>query len=283
MPGFLHLADVRALLALNHALAADPSLYAAGLFLAGKISIVLMILTLAAVWFWKQPQEGNVISSVRLPEPLTGESAAKPSRRISAELRAAMQPMVRKLTRRQSRAQVIVLAGVIVLTALLMWLLSNLFGVDRPFVTFLPVKSYYDAFSGMRVSDSFPGTHAAILAAFVVGMYYWNRTLASVWVGLAIVFNLAAIAVGFHYPSDVLFGTLIGGGLSYKLFTIYRREGFLYDAAQTGAVGFEGTNSPYCYFLYAFLIFLGFEFLMYFGHFIQVLEHIQGDVMRKFK
>jgi len=57
---------------------------------------------------------------------------------------------------------------------------------------------------------AFPSDHAALFFALAVGLFAWSRAAGIVGLGAAALFSLARVAVGFHYPVDVLAGGAIG-------------------------------------------------------------------------
>jgi len=62
-----------------------------------------------------------------------------------------------------------------------------------------------------RSGKSFPSSHAALVAAFVmvwVGQLDWKKMLPMVACALAV--GLARVAVGAHWPIDVLVGAMVG-------------------------------------------------------------------------
>ena len=74
----------------------------------------------------------------------------------------------------------------------------------------------YDAHSGVHLfvapsSDpSFPSDHATAAFAIAVSLFLRSRRVGAVALAMAVVLGLARVAVGAHYPSDVLGGALLG-------------------------------------------------------------------------
>lgn len=74
----------------------------------------------------------------------------------------------------------------------------------------------YDAMTGMRVlvsrttDFSFPSDHATAAGAVAGGLWFVDRRLAQVAVGLALLMALTRVYVGAHYPGDVLAGLVLG-------------------------------------------------------------------------
>ncbi|MGW5456017.1 diacylglycerol kinase family protein [Nocardia sp. NPDC003979] len=63
-------------------------------------------------------------------------------------------------------------------------------------------------------STSFPSGHAAVAAAFAVGVGLENRTAGYLLTGLAGAVGLSRVATGAHYPGDVLAGFAVGAGIA---------------------------------------------------------------------
>ncbi len=59
-------------------------------------------------------------------------------------------------------------------------------------------------------SSSFPSNHAAILFALSLLVFYLNRRVGLWFFILSLLNGLARIAVGVHWPLDILGGTLVG-------------------------------------------------------------------------
>lgn len=67
---------------------------------------------------------------------------------------------------------------------------------------------------------SFPSGHALFFSALATVIFLINKKMGYWFIACAILISLTRIAVGIHYPSDILFGALIGifiGWLSVKL------------------------------------------------------------------
>ncbi|MCB9476734.1 MAG: lipid-A-disaccharide synthase [Deltaproteobacteria bacterium] len=72
---------------------------------------------------------------------------------------------------------------------------------------------------GRRMSrHSFPSGHTATAFAIAMGLFYIGRRRRRwLWFLPALVIGVSRIAVGVHFPLDVLFGALVGGGGTYIL------------------------------------------------------------------
>jgi undecaprenyl-diphosphatase len=60
---------------------------------------------------------------------------------------------------------------------------------------------------------AFPSDHAALFFAVAAGLFAWSWRLGLAGLLVAGALSLARIAVGFHYPSDMVAGALLGGAL----------------------------------------------------------------------
>lgn len=81
-----------------------------------------------------------------------------------------------------------------------------LVSVPRPFVSLdiMPLISVSDPFS------AFPSAHAAFFAALAVAVSAVNPRMGKWYACGALIIGIARIAVGVHWPSDVLFGLGLG-------------------------------------------------------------------------
>ncbi len=86
-------------------------------------------------------------------------------------------------------------------------------------------------------------------------------------------FSLAVVrvAIGFHYPADMLMGAVIGATMVLVPMRIYRREGRFHDRMNTFVSWFSLSNWPYCYFLYFFVGMAALEFAMHFKHVLEIV------------
>jgi len=102
--------------------------------------------------------------------------------------------------------------------------LKNLFSRARPchLVDGVPIVQDVRLLVPCGSGKSFPSSHAvnnfavATLLAFSVPRWAWA------FFAWASVIALSRVAVGVHYPSDILGGALIGAGLAYAFFLIWK-------------------------------------------------------------
>jgi len=97
-------------------------------------------------------------------------------------------------------------------SGLLAWLVfCNLIGHfyfrERPFVAQANIKE----FVFHRPDYSFPSDHAAFLFALIFSFWFlgYRKIAGSIFI-LAIIISLARIIIGIHYPTDIVFGIVIG-------------------------------------------------------------------------
>jgi membrane-associated phospholipid phosphatase len=88
-------------------------------------------------------------------------------------------------------------------------------GVARPFVV---DPHGVHLFSGHAADPGFPSDHATGAFAVAMAIYLRNR----LWVGIALVaaavLAVGRVAIGVHFPSDVLAGAVLGCGVALALF-----------------------------------------------------------------
>lgn len=266
----LWLGNVRLLLALNHFTSNHTGLYKFGVLLTDKIADVLTLATFALLWFWphvKQRRHLQVHAAARL----------NPFSDMWTNLRTQL---AMNLSREQSRAQFLVLGMAGAFGYAFTRLLAFELDISRPFVTYLPMRSGYEgAFDGLRTYGSFPSDHAVLLAALPAALLFWDRRLALLWLGLGIILGIARVAVGFHYPLDMVGGAVIGVLVTSLFFGAYEKRGSFRAVFDALGRSFDLKNAPYCYILY-FLVLLGaVEFAMHFKHVLELLFTLRGDLL----
>jgi membrane-associated phospholipid phosphatase len=244
MADYLRLADARLLLWLNHALAAHPRLYLVGLFVTDKASDLALGLTALVLWFWPYR-----LTAWRDREPEAGMSITG--------------------ARRASRARLITFGaggmGAYVIARLIAAELDR----PRPFASYLPVEGPPGAFEGLRTFGTFPSDHAALLAAVPVAFACWSAALGWGWAAAAVALAAVRIAVGFHYPLDILAGAVIGVVCTAMAMAAFDRRGIVYALTARVADGFE--RPPLAYVLYAILGVGALEFAAHFRHVLGAL------------
>lgn len=88
----------------------------------------------------------------------------------------------------------------------------------RPFVTLA-----FQPFIGVAPHTlSFPSSHATVAFALATVVYVYNKKIGRAAFVVAGVVALARIAVGVHYPTDILAGALLGVVTSYLTVTLWK-------------------------------------------------------------
>ncbi len=91
-------------------------------------------------------------------------------------------------------------------------ILKYLFHTDRPFIALPDITALFQA-----ANYSFPSGHATTFAALACGMYLLDRKWGIGFIVAAVLIGLARVAVGVHYPQDVLVGFAIGIAIALTL------------------------------------------------------------------
>ena len=113
------------------------------------------------------------------------------------------------------------------LALLLAHLITGVWDRPRPYVAHPAQAHLFIAPSG---DPSFPSDHATAAFAIAVSLLLRSRRVGYLTLGMAVVLAVARVAVGVHYPSDVLAGALIGTG-SALLLWIPPIRGHLHELA----------------------------------------------------
>lgn len=121
---------------------------------------------------------------------------------------------------RQATDTGILLAASAILTAGITYTSKDLINRRRPYEA---LKNVHGGNFGERTA-SMPSGHAsmAFATATMVSLQYkkWYVTVpAYTWAGLV---GYSRIALGYHYPSDVLIGALVGAGSSYLIYKLQK-------------------------------------------------------------
>jgi membrane-associated phospholipid phosphatase len=291
---YLFRADARILLAMNHWLSQHHGLYKLALFATNRGTDIALVLTLAGLWFWPDPQKVVVSHEETLNNDKNkGKGGA---RRGPAVLRGpfgvaqrftsryvAPYLLDRPLLRDESRAQLIVFGAALITGYVITRLIGFEANVDRPFATYLHVREGEPGqYEALRRHGSFPSNHAVLLGTLAF-FFYWNKTLGWVWAFLGALLIIIRAAVGFHSPLDMFTGACIGIIFVGTAMCIYRRGGKLYAGANMLARNFHLSNSPYCYYLYLFMGLIAIEvFVKHCDHLMEMIFSLRGAFMQKF-
>ncbi|WP_051412129.1 phosphatase PAP2 family protein [Halonatronum saccharophilum] len=84
-------------------------------------------------------------------------------------------------------------------------IIRTLYYRERPFLIEGVEKLFYHA-----PTASFPSNHAAGSFAVATGVYLFNKKMGYLFYGFAVVVSLSRIYSGFHFPTDILGGALMG-------------------------------------------------------------------------
>jgi len=75
--------------------------------------------------------------------------------------------------------------------------------------------------SQSSAEPSFPSGHASFYFTISAVVYFYNKKLGIIFFAVSVFMGLARIFVGVHWPSDILFGVLVGilsGCLAVRIF-----------------------------------------------------------------
>ena len=97
--------------------------------------------------------------------------------------------------------------------------ISHLWDRPRPFVEH-PALTH--ALAARTTDPSFPSDHAAAAFAIAFAVFAFSRRAGIVFLVGAALIGLSRVALGMHYPSDVLAGALIGFGAATLVTTLGR-------------------------------------------------------------
>jgi len=99
------------------------------------------------------------------------------------------------------------------------YIFKHLLPHPRPFEVLSDVYVLYTHGGG----DSFPSGHATFFMALATSLFFFHRRLAFVYVLGALIIGSMRIAVGVHWPFDIVAGWILGGvfGVSVHYFVQY--------------------------------------------------------------
>jgi len=83
-------------------------------------------------------------------------------------------------------------------------LIRFFYPIQRPF-NFLNIKAFID-----ESGSSFPSGHAVFFFALATIIFIWNKKYGLIYFILSFINGIARIAVGVHWPLDILGGFVIG-------------------------------------------------------------------------
>jgi undecaprenyl-diphosphatase len=182
--------------------------------MCGAAPLVLVVTVMLALW-WSDP-EGERPGGPLLPGSLSGKADGA------------------GVARRRCVALAMAVGAAFVLTRLIA------FAVDLPrplgresLQVPLEAGRWEDLVTGMTGFGAFPSDHAALFLAVATGMFGWGRRLGMTGLAVALLFSTARVAVGFHYPSDMVAGAAIGAGMGALALVLGRQSHLLLDGIVT--------------------------------------------------
>jgi len=122
--------------------------------------------------------------------------------------------------REQNQRAVLSAIAAVVVVNVLIKLLNVVYYRPRPFATHTLKLLFY------RPSDSsFPSNAAAVAFCIAISVWLSNRRVGLVMCIVGLLFALARMCSGVHYPSDILGGLLVG---AFSAYIVVRKAGFLH-------------------------------------------------------
>ncbi len=110
--------------------------------------------------------------------------------------------------------------ALVFLSAILAWALTKglkeLFSSPRPFISIEELKLLFQ-YGG---HDSFPSGHATFFSALAVSLYRYHRGIGIIFIVGALVIGTARVMAGIHYPIDILVGYILGGIVSFIVYSM---------------------------------------------------------------
>ena len=207
--------DRQIAVALNQVIGSSSFVFETMLFLSGSLPLVACVAVMLALW-WTDLEGGTASRG-----PVLGgvESLDRPGLQVS---------------RRRCVALAASTAAAFVCTRVIA------FGTDLPRplareTLAIPIDAgrWEGTVRAMTGFGAFPSDHAALFFAIGVGLFAWRARWG--WTGVVAASFLAAgrVGIGFHYPSDMLAGGVIGAGFGLLAIRLGNRSSLLLE----GVVG----------------------------------------------
>ena len=202
--------DRQILLWANGLVGGSTGFFEAALLLCGALPLVACVAVLLALW-WTDPEGGG-------RGPVLGGDT-----------------VVERTGLLVSRRRCVALAGAVALAFICTRLLAFATELPRPLgredlKVPLEPGQWQDLVAGMTGFGAFPSDHAALFFALAVGLFAWSRRAGIAGLVVAALFSLARVVVGFHYPSDMIAGGLLGAGLAAGAMAVARRPQWVLDS-----------------------------------------------------
>lgn len=101
-------------------------------------------------------------------------------------------------------------------TSIFAWILARLLKiiihVDRPYAALPDVQTLFPE-SGF----AFPSGHATFYMALAFSLFFLHKRVGYIFIGFALLIGIARIALGVHYPVDILGGFVLGAVVAYSV------------------------------------------------------------------
>lgn len=123
-------------------------------------------------------------------------------------------------THRHNRKEGVRNILVVFFAAILAWGIAHLFKYfyfsPRPFEALDGVNLVFAHGNG----DSLPSGHATFFSALAVSVFCYHRSLGALYAIFALLIGISRVAVGIHWPVDILVGYLLGGIIGYVAYKL---------------------------------------------------------------
>lgn len=242
----MELIDIGLLKLFNHWVARSPDAFYKALEISDRLAWLIAGCTIVSMWFVGKPEISGY-NSIRL-------------------------------TRLESRRRVVLVFIALMISFVMARVIASIFDRARPLVnTFLEIpidpNVWHEVRKALSLQGSFPSDHAAMFAVITTGVFTLNR-----WAGLAallvsIYFSIVRIGIGFHWPTDMMVGALIGALITLVLLAIKPKLAVVLDP-----VIFQIERFPTIAYPVIFLVLLDFsqKFSGLFGLLSAILGHPVG-------
>ena len=121
--------------------------------------------------------------------------------------------------KKQGARDLFVVLAAAVVAYLLSKVVKALIPNPRPFEVLTDAHILYTHGGG----DSFISGHATFYMSLAASLFFYHRKLAFAYFVGALIVGLARIAVGVHWPLDILGGWVLGGSIGASVYYFYNR------------------------------------------------------------